>query len=637
MRALPAFMMMALLLSSPASARTLDEYRHFRALAIDLLGRVPTRPEIAAFERSDFDLEAWIDKQLHGPGYVDRLTRVYMDLLRLEVGPAFNYAPQVTTLHRQPILGPDGKPLDVYYRVNQRRDRPDTDGEFCLTEAEAGLQLLPNNQVKGTPRPVTRAVLDAATVVIKPWWLYRDHRLPMPMQLYKQSWTNPDPLFQPVDELVNHPDKTPIVDIRVCKEEAQAADTGHFYVTGRPKPPPPPPPTPGAPPPLVVPPLGRPRPLPLDDGYAVQHKGEPLSCRSSLSLTMSIDCGCGPALEWCMPGADGGNDPRAFALPTHVPIGLDQPIDNAPQTVSAWNRLWWSQEATHFLARLLNDDRDFREILTGRYTVVNGPLVQFYRASEPASCCGREKAFGMTTDAEPLFDPKNLPDLLPSDMRAWRTVNDRGPHAAGLLTMPAFLAKFASRRARAAVLYNTFLCKSFVAGAVMLEPSAEPNLMVRPGCATCHATLEPLAAYFSRVEETNWVYLPDWQFPLRNFTCKKNAQGKIPGQCDTFYDPAFSDGSAGLLRGAYASIDHAAAGPIGAAEYFTSAPEFARCAVERVTSSFLGRPLTDDDAGLLRRLTDRFVQAGYRMRALVHDVVDSDLYLRANNMRSVSR
>src|SRR5579859_2338923 len=121
-----------ILLAAPARARTLDEYRHFRALFIDLVGRIPTRAEIAAFEKPDFKLDEAIDKLLRGPGYADRLTRVYMDLLRLETGPAFNYASQVATLHRVQLLGPDKKPLYVYYRQNQRRARSDTDGQFCL-------------------------------------------------------------------------------------------------------------------------------------------------------------------------------------------------------------------------------------------------------------------------------------------------------------------------------------------------------------------------------------------------------------------------------------------------------------------------------------------------------------------------
>src|SRR5262245_54975445 len=72
-------------------ARTLPEYRYFRALSIDLVGRPATRDELAAFERSDFDLDAWLASHLVGRDYAERMRRVYMDLLRLEVGPAFQF------------------------------------------------------------------------------------------------------------------------------------------------------------------------------------------------------------------------------------------------------------------------------------------------------------------------------------------------------------------------------------------------------------------------------------------------------------------------------------------------------------------------------------------------------------------
>jgi hypothetical protein len=607
-----------------------DDYRHFRALAIDLLGRVPSRDEIAEFEKPGFELDKWIDAHLSGAAYVDRLSRIWMDLLRLEVGPAFNYAPAAATLRRVQIVGPDGKPMRIYFRAGQRRSRELTDGEFCLSEDEVGFQLVGNNQVKGTPKPVTKEALEANTVVVRPWWLYADFLSSRPSLRFKEGWTTPDPLYQPIDELLNEADKTPTEEVRVCREEAQTADTGTIFASGRKAPPPVPPNTP-----KPTPPLGRLRPLPNDDGYAVKHAGEPLSCRSALAVSMSVDCGCGLALQYCMPGDGDANDPRAFSFPTRTPLGIDQPIGSGPQNVSAWHKLWWSQEAAHFLGRLFDGDRDFREILTARWSMVNGPLAQFYRGAAAASCCNREKSFNMVQESEPLFDPKLLPaNLFPSEASNWKFVPDRGPHASGILTMPVFLTKFASRRARGAVLYNAFLCKSFSAPNVELSPSEEPNLMKRPGCSACHATLEPLAAYFSRVEETEWVFLPSWQFPLRNPACKKNGQGKLPGYCEPFYDPAFSDGAQGILRGAYASIDHAEAGPVGAAEAITGAPEFAQCAVQRVVTSFLGRPTTSDDAALIASLTDGFQKGGYRMRGLVKALLASPQYRSANNLSS---
>ena len=59
------WLLAALVAATPAAraeparaARTLDDYRHFRALSIDLLGRAPRRDELAAFERPGFDLDA---------------------------------------------------------------------------------------------------------------------------------------------------------------------------------------------------------------------------------------------------------------------------------------------------------------------------------------------------------------------------------------------------------------------------------------------------------------------------------------------------------------------------------------------------------------------------------------------------
>lgn len=613
---------------APAAAEpSLDAYRHFRALSIDLLGRMPTRAEVTAFESPSFDLDAWIEKGLQGPGYAERLQRIYMDVLRLEVSPAFQFVPAATTLRRQTILGPDKHPVYIYYRQNQRRAREATDGEFCLSKAETGLQFPVNQPPIGTAIPVKKAALDAATVVVKPWWLYRDSEAPRPSLLYGKAWDSADPAFSPVKELLVEPDgKTPTVEIRVCKEEAQTADEGHIYASGRPAP------AKGA-----KFPEDRLRPLPLDDAYAKQHKGEALSCRTALGATMTLDCGCGVGLRYCTPGDGPGNDPRAFTLPTHVPLGLSSPIGGAAQSTSSWYKLWWSEEAKHFFGRLFDEDRDFREVLTSRATLVNGPLAQFYQAGARASCCSREKSFGLVEDAEPLFDSAALPGHIDvEDTTTWQLVKDRGPHAAGLLTMPIFLAKYASRRARAAAVYTSFLCKQFVAEKAELTPSAEPNLMVRPGCASCHATLEPLAAYFSRVEETSWVFLPQKQFPIQNPVCKKNAQGKAPGFCDFFYDAAFSDKTVGLLRGAYASPAHAEAGPAGAAQDLVRAPEFAACAVERVASSFLDRPLGDDDAALKKMLLERFISGGYRMRPLVRALLHAPAYAAANNLGSVA-
>jgi hypothetical protein len=158
--------------------------------------------------------------------------------------------------------------------------------------------------------------------------------------------------------------------------------------------------------------------------------------------------------------------------------------------------------------------------------------------------------------------------------------------------------------------------------------------MKRPGCQTCHATLEPLAAYFARVEPSSSVFLPAANFPAVNPACKKDKNGKLNGNCNALYDVAFADDKGATLRSAYGSLANADAEPIGAGRAITTMPEFAGCAVSRVTSSFLGRPTSPDDAPLLAALERDFVASGYHMRTLVRGIVRSREYREANNMGS---
>jgi hypothetical protein len=603
----------------PSASRSLDDYKHFRIASIDLLGRMPTREEIASFEEPNFDLDRWIDGHLGGPAYAERLTRVYMDLLRLE--PNLNFSTGPAQLFRQEILDSSGKATFVYFRAGQRRAREATDAEFCLTPDESGLTVRANAPTVGTPKRVSARVLEAATTLVRPWWLYRDYPDPHPQARYGESWAQPDPEYRPVETLLLDRDGKPTEEVRVCLEEAARNGEGHIFASGRSKTPPP-----GTP----LPP-GRIKPAPVDTAYARDHKGETVPCETKLAAIASVDCGCGVGLERCMPN-DGIVQGNAFYFPNHMPLGSGLPLDSVKQQAQRWFPYWWSREAVHFLDHLFTDDRDFREILTGKETWVNGPLSQFYKTIQRGNCCGPEAGFGMLEEREPLFLPSNVPaDLRPQDVSEWRLVQDRGPHAAGILTMPMFLEKYASARARGAVLYNAFLCKSFTAGNAALGPSDEPNLMKRPGCQSCHTSLEPLAAYFARVEPGSFVFLPESLFPAKNSKCKKDKNGHLSGLCNPLYDVAFADDGGAVLRSAYGSLSHADATPAGAAVDITSSPEFAACATQRVASSFLGRATTTDDTKLLDSLTRTFVTSGYRMRPLVAGILRSAEYRKANN------
>jgi hypothetical protein len=599
-----------LVVAVAASARaelTLPDYRYFRALSIDLQGRPPTAADLAAFEQPGFDLDAWIDTHLTGDAYAERLERIYMDLLRLDVGNTFQFVPPALVLRREQEQGPDG-PIYVYFRRGQRRVDAATDGDFCLTPDETGQSYPPNAAPVGTAKPVSQAVLDRKTVVVRPWWLYADYRAALPSDRISGDWKTRFPGFAPAPGL--YEDAT----VRVCREEAQTVESGTIYVSGRPnykK--------------GDALPAGRLTPPPNDSGFAKQNRGRAVSCLSGTGFANSVECGCGIGLERCLPGAGSQFDPPGFITPSHLPLGPSLPFEGQPKGISEWPKLWWSEEARRFLDKIFVEDRDFREVLTSRATEVNGPLAQFYRFMAGATCCGPAADAGYT-EAEPLVDPASVPSaLIPEDTATWMPVADRGPHAAGIFTMPIFLTKYGSRRARAHVAYSAFLCKDFVADTAKLEPSTEPDLTKRPGCSTCHQTLEPMAAYFTRIAESDWTWLPANKFPMQQPRCSRD---KAPGFCTKVYDPAF-----GMLRSAYAAPSHAEAGPAGLAHDIVSAPEFAPCVVQNVASSLLGRPLEPEDEPWKTRLVKVFVDGGYRMKPLVRAIVTSPPYRLGNDVR----
>ncbi len=590
--------------------RTLEEYRHFRSLSIDLRGRFPSREELARFEDPRFDMGTWVEDALRSEGYVDRMTRIYMDALRLDVNPLVQFTPAPAMLYAETIKDERGKLQRVFYRRGQRRLRDATDGDFCLSPEESGVDTTkPRGDGSGLPM-VTQSQLDKTTVLVRPWWMYRDYRASKPSERIGREWQS-SRYFQPVkDLLVERDGTTELTEVRVCREEAQTAESGHLWVSNRPAN-------------KISTPVGRISRYPFDDAYARTHKGESVGCSSQIALNDAPDCGCGIGLERCMPNPI--DYALTFTLPMRELVGLDGALPSGGQQLSSYFRWWWREEVERFFDTVFSQDRDVREIVTGRYTHVNGALSQFYRHIEPAACCSHERSLGMLAETDPLFSPALVPALLPHEVDVWTFVPDRGKHAAGILTTAAFLQKFASRRARAAAAYTGLLCKNFMADTSSAAPSTSPNLMERPGCSSCHQVLEPMSAYFSRVKEGSMTFLT---MPTVDPQCRLR-KGKTYGYCPDFYDPAFSDEKVGVMRGAYASHAFAEAGPEGLGAALAANPDYVRCAVEQVTSSFLGRALTPDDDALRTKLLAGFVESGHRMRALVRTLLLDPAYAEA--------
>lgn len=599
-----AALVATLVLALPGVARaekTVDQYRYFRSLSIDLGGRMPTRDEIADFEQDGWNEDAWIDAHLAGPGYSERLRRIYNDALRLEVGTAFGYAQPANFLRRYSVLVamPDGsqKLQWVYFRQGQRRSGATLkyDKGFCFDADDTG-QDHPANRGAVPPDPtkaVPLATMQQRAVLTRPWWLYKDYRKPSPSQHYT-SWADAQPRYRP-DGFLKDADGSDVTGVWVCKDETQTTPNVEITLRG---------------------------------------VKTVVDCGTTSGMSSPL-CGCGQGLERCMPTMGVGPDNSAFILPKRTPLGPEQPfVQGGADRQSQWWRQAWIEEAQHVFDRVFSEDRDFRELLTGRWGMVNGPLAQLYRGVVSGNCCGDQVALGDAKYAtpDPLVNPSAIPsDLLPHEMDRWVVVDDRGPHASGILTLPVFLAKFGTRRAKANVLYRAFLCRDFTAENLNLQPSTEPNLMIRPGCATCHAKLEPLSAYFARIKESTFTWIPT---PIDNPSCAVQSNGLLPTGCSSYYDVSFSTGQAGKLRGAYASAENVEKGPAGMADWVINQPDFASCLTQNVAESFLGRSLDADDAPLRASLEKTVVDGGYRLRAMVRALVKADAYRRANNLTS---
>lgn len=591
--------------------RSLADYRYFRALSIDFLGRPPTRAEFTEFERPEFRFDDWLDGHLAGKRYAERIRTIYNDVLHLDLPlGAAPFKPPPIMLRWTTIMGPDGKVIDLYFRDGQRRANANIDGQVCFLSTETGLEVPPDGPPVGTAKRISRELLEARTVVVKPWWLYADYRSPNPSDRAGPEWVKRFG-FELTWSMFTEPDgKTPMTGVRVCREEAQTAETGRVYVSGRvvQKSDP------------ILP--GRKTRLPGDTAFATAHKNEQVSCLSKVGFESSVDCGCGPGLERCVP-----TSPNGFMMRWTTPLGIDQPFDAAPRPAVLWLRTWLAEEAKHFLDSLIQQDRDFREVLTSRGTTINGPLAQFYRFFANTTCCGDGVSVGYSV-ADGLFNPVNVPiSLALHDVNNWTDVRDRGPNAAGIMTMPVFLLKYGSRRQRAHAIYSAFACRDFVAESAQLEPSNEPDLTKRPGCSACHERLEPMAAYFARIQESDWTFLPIAQFPVAEPRCTSRSS-PFSG-CKTIYDPAFTNAERALLRGAYANPAHADLGPQGFAADMTNSKDFAPCVVRNIAASLLGRALTVDDNRWKLDLASKFSDDGYRMRGLVRAVATSDRYREA--------
>ena len=259
---------------------------------------------------------------------------------------------------------------------------------------------------------------------------------------------------------------------------------------------------------------------------------------------------CGPRLEKCFPGDPGAynySENSFFPFWSSVQFGM-------------------TMEPGILAARIIRENRPWKDVVTTKDTVMNGPQAYFIeRWGADMFRYAPAGTFDKFLAARPLNTALwvdrsqkvfNFPNSSPSD-HSFTTIDRQGAGHAGVLTTVAWQRAYNGERAKANGAVNAFLCKTFVAlpGSKQV-PSNETDLTKRPYCADCHASLDPMANFFNRWSPRGTVNF--------KYVASKNANG-------VHFGVAGSDVSG---YGAALSND----------------VDFASCGVKRAFEILVGRP-----------------------------------------------
>lgn len=342
-----------------------------------------------------------------------------------------------------------------------------------------------------------------------------------------------------------------------------------------------------------------------DNLTGINQRGRTVDCRGR-EAAQAKACGCGPNLRWC----ESRND---FTRET---------------VLRAFN-----VQLLRFVTTIIRDDRPYSDLLLAKRAEINGPISHYYRHLSSS---------GFRVFASSDQQNQEAPDISFDKTEEWTSVVRNTRHS-GILSLPAFLIKFQTNRARANRFYNAFLCQSFEAPEGGL-PAAdddchqEPNLTKRCGCMHCHQGLEPAAAYWGRWAENGLHPLNEAEFPRVNQNCvQRDRQGRFSESCRAYYltEPQHQDEEAylGHLKPyLFADAQQEAniqEGPLGIAADAVGSGLFARCTAKNFWSQLVSenRELSDP---LMLSLGDAFAQ-DYDLRTLIERIVKHPEYIRAGN------
>ena len=244
-----------------------------------------------------------------------------------------------------------------------------------------------------------------------------------------------------------------------------------------------------------------------------------------------------------------------------------------------------SKQAAGLATAVVIANYPYTKILESGLTAVDGAIVHFMR---------QNKYFDMTkfNASAALTDLVSNIDLTDTKFRLVNTGHD--PTQAGALSTFGWLRRFEKNRSRANQLYQRLLCRQFTSTLPRVFPADPGNLRTTAGCSGCHATVDPLADFFSSWGEGGELYTGN--------------KGAMPSSFD----------------------NKAGAGLADLADIIRSDDAFATCTVEHAWGWLMGRGFYRDEANLRRALTSYFLTVNYSFKELVYAVVTHPAFIEGS-------
>lgn len=321
-------------------------------------------------------------------------------------------------------------------------------------------------------------------------------------------------------------------------------------------------------------------------------------------------CGCGPDMRFCWgPGVE--NTVRAS-----VNEQLHQLVEAATM-----------------------GDLSYSEMLTTQRTYYDGRLFFWKRYLAQMATFNETFDFHFKGDVP-------LPNNIDYHDTAWAPYQRSEVHS-GIMTLAAFTLRFQTNRGRANRFRSVFIGKYFEPPAD-IDKDCDPNtsdLTQQCTCRHCHATLEPLAAYFGNIAEAGSALISDRNFFPEYLPCDKPGQlaGIEKALCSRFYANDAAEPNVGaLLPLQFAGDDSEVhkqiganfdAGPAAWAQQIIGDGTFARTSVINLWRHLMKRdmnldPLSpDNELALLETLTGE-LRNHDNFKQIVKRIVTLDSYRR---------